>query len=70
MPSLGLAVPGTDLLVDAERYLVDVNTMLSLARSGDSPESAAVMDLVRNLRPDILQLARRFGSSNRVRENG
>ncbi len=51
------AIPTTDLLVDAERYLVDVDAVISLARSGDSPESAAVVERVRALRPDILQLA-------------
>ncbi len=51
------AVPTTDLLVDAERYLVDVDCVISLARSGDSPESTAVVERVRALRPDILQLA-------------
>jgi tagatose-6-phosphate ketose/aldose isomerase len=51
------AVPTTDLLMDAERYLVDVDAVISLARSGDSPESTAVVERVRALRPDILQLA-------------
>jgi len=51
------AVPTTDLLVDAERYLVDVDTVISVARSGDSPESTAVVERVRALRPDILQFA-------------
>jgi len=51
------AVPTTDLLVDAERYLIDVDAVISLARSGDSPESTAVVERVRTLRPDILQLA-------------
>lgn len=51
------AVPTTDLLVDAERYLLDVDVVISLARSGDSPESAAVVERVRALRPDILQFA-------------
>ena len=51
------AVPTTDLLIDAERYLLDVDTVISLARSGDSPESTAVVERVRALRPDILQLA-------------
>ncbi len=50
-------VPTTDLLVDAERYLLDVDAVISLARSGNSPESAAVVERVRTLRPDILQLA-------------
>ena len=52
-----LAVPTTDLLVDAQRYLIDVDVVISLARSGDSPESTAVVERVRALRPDILQLA-------------
>ena len=37
-----LAIPTTDLLVDAERHLMEVDAVISLARSGDSPESAAV----------------------------
>jgi tagatose-6-phosphate ketose/aldose isomerase len=52
-----LAVPTTDLLVDAKRYLLGADALVSLARSGDSPESAAVVELVRALRPDILQIA-------------
>ncbi|MFZ0960767.1 MAG: tagatose-6-phosphate ketose isomerase [Terriglobia bacterium] len=52
-----IAVPTTDLLVDAERYLLDVDVFISLARSGDSPESAAVVERIRALRPNILQLA-------------
>jgi tagatose-6-phosphate ketose/aldose isomerase len=52
-----IAVPTTDLLIDTERYLLDVDALVSLARSGDSPESAAVVERVRALRPKILQLA-------------
>jgi D-galactosamine 6-phosphate deaminase/isomerase len=51
------AVPTTDLLVDTERYLADVDAVISLARSGDSPESPAVVERIRDLRPDILQFA-------------
>jgi len=51
------AIPTTDLLIDAERYLADVDAVISLARSGDSPESPAVVERVRALRPDILQIA-------------
>ena len=53
----GLAVPTTDLLVDTGRYLAGVDAVISLARSGQSPESAAVVERVRALRPDIFQLA-------------
>jgi tagatose-6-phosphate ketose/aldose isomerase len=34
-----------------------VDAVISLARSGDSPESPAVVERVRALRPDILQIA-------------
>src|SRR5580658_3502881 len=52
-----VAVPTTDLLVDPERYLGDVDAVISLARSGNSPESAAVVERVRALRPKIRQFA-------------
>jgi tagatose-6-phosphate ketose/aldose isomerase len=51
------AVPTTDLLIDTARYLAGVDIVISLARSGDSPESAAVVEQIRALRPDIFQLA-------------
>jgi tagatose-6-phosphate ketose/aldose isomerase len=51
------AIPTTDLLIDTERYLAEVDVVISLARSGDSPESLAVVERVRALRPDILQFA-------------
>ena len=52
-----LAVPTTDLLIDTERHLAGVEVVISLARSGDSPESAAVVEQIRALRPEIFQLA-------------
>lgn len=52
-----IAVPTTDILVDAERYLPDIDAVISLARSGDSPESVAVVERIRALRPEVLQLA-------------
>lgn len=51
------AVPTTDLLLDTERYLTGVDAVISLARSGESPESVAVVERIRALRPEILQLA-------------
>lgn len=51
------AIPTTDLLVDSKRVLFDADVLISLARSGDSPESVAVVDLARSLRPDLFQLA-------------
>jgi len=52
-----IAVPTTDLLVDAERYLANIDVVISLARSGSSPESKAVVEQVRVLRPDIKHFA-------------
>ncbi len=51
------AVPTTDLLVDAERSLANADLLISLARSGDSPESAAVVQVARLLHPGLFQLA-------------
>ena len=51
-----VAVPTTDLLIDAERYLLDVDAVISLARSGDSPESAAVVERIRSVSPGIMQM--------------
>ena len=55
--TMASAVPTTDLLVDAERYLISIDAVISLARSGDSPESAAVVEHIRTLRPDIQHFA-------------
>ena len=49
------AVPTTNLLVDAERYLTGIDAVISLARSGNSPESTAVVEHVRALRPSLQQ---------------
>jgi tagatose-6-phosphate ketose/aldose isomerase len=43
--------------VDTERYLIGVGAVISLARSGESPESAAVVERIRKLHPEILQVA-------------
>jgi tagatose-6-phosphate ketose/aldose isomerase len=65
-----LAIPTTDLLVDAERYLPGVDAVISLARSGNSPESAAVVERVRKLRPDIFQLAITCNEENQLALSG
>jgi tagatose-6-phosphate ketose/aldose isomerase len=52
-----VAVPTTDLLLDTERYLTGVDAIISLARSGESPESAAVVERIRSLHAEIFQLA-------------
>lgn len=65
-----IAVPTTDLLVDADRYLVDVDVVISLARSGNSPESAAVVERVRGARPEVLQLAITCNEESALSESG
>ncbi len=52
-----IAVPSTDLLVDPERSLSSIDVVISLARSGNSPESAAVVRQIRQLRSGIRHLA-------------
>jgi D-galactosamine 6-phosphate deaminase/isomerase len=64
------AIPTTDLLLDAERYLVDVRAVISLARSGDSPESAGVVERVRALNPQILQLAITCNDDSSLAQSG
>jgi tagatose-6-phosphate ketose/aldose isomerase len=52
-----VAVPSTDLLIDTERYLADVDVVISIGRSGNSPESIATVRRIHHLRPAIQQLA-------------
>jgi tagatose-6-phosphate ketose/aldose isomerase len=52
-----IAVPTTDLLLDPERQSYGVDAVISLARSGNSPESVAVVERIRSLHPQIYQLA-------------
>jgi tagatose-6-phosphate ketose/aldose isomerase len=55
--SRSIAVPSTDLLLATERHIDGATILISLARSGNSPESMAVVDRVHRLRPDIWHLA-------------
>lgn len=52
-----VAVPSTDLLVDTERYIGETEVLISIGRSGNSPESLAVVERVNSLRPQIVQIA-------------
>ena len=52
-----VAVPSTDLLLATDRYIKDATVLLSMGRSGDSPESMAVVERVHRLRPEIWHLA-------------
>jgi tagatose-6-phosphate ketose/aldose isomerase len=65
-----IAVPTTDLLIDADRYLLDVGAVISLARSGDSPESAAVVERVRSLGSKIVQLAITCNNESLLAQSG
>lgn len=50
-------VPSTDLLLATERSMEDASVLVSVARSGDSPESMAVVERVHRLRSDVWHLA-------------
>jgi tagatose-6-phosphate ketose/aldose isomerase len=65
-----VAIPTTDLLIDPERHLLGVDAVVSLARSGNSPESSAVVDRVRALRPEILQLAITCSEESQLTQSG
>lgn len=60
------AAASTDLLVDWARYLSAESTVLSLARSGDSPESAAVVKRIRRLMPGVRHVAITCNASGRL----
>ncbi len=53
----GRAVPTTDLLVDPEPRFAQDGVLVSLARSGDSPESVAVVRRIQRLCPHVRQVA-------------
>jgi tagatose-6-phosphate ketose/aldose isomerase len=67
------AIPSTDLLTGCESFFDSGGSLISLARSGDSPESIGVVDRVRSLYPAVTHyaitcnaggsLARRLGDS-------
>ena len=52
-----VAVPSTDLLLDTERYIREIDILISVARSGNSPESLAVVERIHMIRPEITHLA-------------
>ena len=55
------AIPTTDLLLDARGGgvpdLPHGGLLISIARSGDSPESVGVVELIQRVRPDVRHLA-------------
>lgn len=62
---LSKAVPTTDLVVDP-RSLEGANFLLSLARSGDSPESSGAAEIARRLYPSMPQFAIICNSSGKL----
>lgn len=55
--SRSMAVPSTDLLLATERNMEDATVLVSLARSGNSPETMAVVERVHRLCPEVWHLA-------------
>ena len=51
------AIPTTDLLVDSQPHFAAGGVLVSLARSGDSPESVAVVRRIQKLCPQVRHLA-------------
>jgi D-galactosamine 6-phosphate deaminase/isomerase len=51
------AIPSTDLLLDCDTYCSQGGSLISLARSGDSPESLGVIDRIQSLHPGIRHFA-------------
>jgi tagatose-6-phosphate ketose/aldose isomerase len=52
-----IAVPSTDLLIDTDRYLPGIDCVISIGRSGNSPESVAAVERIHKANPRIVQLA-------------
>jgi tagatose-6-phosphate ketose/aldose isomerase len=51
------AIPSTDLLTGCDYYLAGGGALISLARSGDSPESLGVIDRIQSLHPAVRHFA-------------
>jgi tagatose-6-phosphate ketose/aldose isomerase len=52
-----VAVPSTDLLIDTDRYIAGIDCVISIGRSGNSPESVATVERIHEANPRIVQLA-------------
>ena len=66
----GRAVPTTDLLADPQPRFGPGAVLVSLARSGDSPESVAVVRRVQKLCPDVQHLALTCNAQGRLAQCG
>jgi tagatose-6-phosphate ketose/aldose isomerase len=63
------AIPTTDLLTDS-RALKSADFLLSIARSGDSPESIGVVELAHRDFPDLPQLAITCNEQGQLAQDG
>ena len=52
-----VAIPTTDLVLDVQPFFSNNGLLLSLARSGDSPESVAAVEKIQRQFPRVKQLA-------------
>lgn len=60
------AVPSTELFLDFEAPLAHRNLVVSLARSGDSPESVAVVEKIQKKRPAVRHIALTLNPDGRL----
>lgn len=51
------AVPSTDLLIDVQSYFGSYGVLISVARSGDSPESVGAIQRVKRFFPEVRHVA-------------
>lgn len=64
------AVASTDLLVDAKRLLNDdIDVLISVARSGNSPESVSTVERVHSVRPRVRHYALTCNSSGALAQS-
>jgi tagatose-6-phosphate ketose/aldose isomerase len=48
-----ITASASDILIDPERYIHGIDTVISIARSGNAPESLAVIERIHKIRPKI-----------------
>ena len=63
------AVPSTDLVTDVQPYFSSRGVLVSLARSGNSPESVAAISRVRRFFPQIRHLAVTCNAEGRLAQD-
>ena len=64
-----LAVPSTDLVTDVQPYFDSRGALVSLARSGNSPESVAAINRVRRFLPRVRHLAITCNAEGRLAQD-